>query len=143
MNTTQNGTQTPRATSAFPNPGQPQPMRLRLVVEADFRKNEATLLDELLVKTKDLELRKHDCVLLLSISGKMMKFVFGFQEFDLVGANGVSRQRLTRVLRSMTYRICSGGTWNPYMLKNYAAELGIDLAHIKRFEQYYKGLTDA
>jgi hypothetical protein len=114
-------------------------MRLRLIYEANFQKTEVTLLTEALEES-GLELKRGDCVLLVSMSKKILKFVFGVRDLgEMMGSNGkVYADRHTKVCESKTYRITQGGTFNPMMLQNYANELGIELAHIKRYEEHLK-----
>lgn len=114
-------------------------MRLRLVLTADFRKNEATLLAECQKQIRDLELRRGDCILLLSTHHTILKFVWGAYELDKAFTDGgIERDRGMRIVASKTYRIVDGGKFNPYMLKNYAEDLGIDLAFLRRFEEHFK-----
>jgi hypothetical protein len=115
------------------------PVRLRLIYTANFQKTEVTLLDEALTENH-LDLRNNDCILLVSMSHKIIKFVFGVKELgEMIGGNGKHyADRLTKVCESKTYRITQGGTFNPLMLQNYANALGFELAHIKRFEEHYK-----
>lgn len=116
-----------------------QELRLKLVRTADFRKNEETLLAEVQAEAENMRFGPRDCVLLVSTSGKIIKFVFGFLEHSMVNAAGREiASRKTRVLPSRTYRITDGGIWNPYMLANYAAEIGISLPQLKKFEAHLR-----
>lgn len=121
-----------------PNGHLPQRLRLKFIYRADFRKSEATLLEEAIKEIKHLELGPHDCILLLSGNGKIMKFVFGFLEHEAVSKAGIAMNKITKVLPSRTYRICDHGTWNPHMLANYAAEIGIELTHLKKLQAHLK-----
>lgn len=119
--------------------GEHGPMRLRRVFTADFRKTEATLLAEAQAEVENLRLGRDDCILFISHNGKIMRFVFGFLEHDMVNASGkVVAGKQTKVLPSKTYRITEGGTFNPHMLANYAQELGLELAHLKKFDAHLK-----
>ena len=113
-------------------------MRLRLVYRGDFRKSEETLYAEALKKHPELNLRNGDCILLVSSNGKLLKFVYGFTEHDLVFYQSEKVWGKTKILESVTYRISGSGSWNPLMLQNYANHLGLELAGLKRFEEYYK-----
>lgn len=114
-------------------------VRLRYIVRADFRKNEATLMEEVAKEIKQLRLTKHDAVCMISGGGKILRFVFGFLEHDMVDARGNTvAGKLQRILPSRTYRITAHGTFNPLMLANYAEAMGIELADIKKFESYVK-----
>lgn len=123
---------------ASPNGHLPRQLKLKFIYRADFRKSEETLLNEAMKEVKHLDLGPHDCILLMSGNGKIMRFVFGFLEHEAVNKLGKPMNQITKVLPSRTYRICDHGTWNPYMLANYAAEIGIELAHLKKLEAHLK-----
>ena len=105
-------------------------LRLRVITSGNFRKNEATLYTEFEKEHGPLALKGDDCILFVSKTGKILRFVFA----PVMG-------KKTSVLSSQTLRITVGGTWNPLMLKNYAAQLGIELAGLKCFEDYYQNLV--
>lgn len=117
-------------------------MRLRLVYQGNFTKNEATLFEEAMKENKGVHLGPDDCVLLVSRSGKILKFVFRPEETSYVRFNG-KNGKMTTVLESETYRITGPGRWNPLLLANYAKEVDIDLENVKKFEQHYKALLTA
>jgi hypothetical protein len=112
-------------------------MKLRLVYRGDFRKNEMTLFAEAMKANKELQLGPEDCVLLVSASEKMLKFVFRPHQIGYVDRGGKNGTETT-ILESETFRITGGGRWNPLMLGNYAAQLDIEIEGIKKFESYYK-----
>lgn len=115
-----------------------QPLRLKLIRRADFRKSANTMIEEALKEAENLKLGPSDCVLMISGTGKVLRFVFGFLQHEQVSRAGKALGRAVRVLPSRDYRICDGGTWNPYMLKDYAAEIGLDLQHLKKFEAHLR-----
>lgn len=115
-------------------------LKLKLVYQGSFSKNEVTLFEEAMKANKGIELGPSDGVLLVSRSGKMLKFVRRAQEVGYMNASG-QNGRKTTVVFSETYRITGGGKWSPYMLANYAEELGLTLEGIKRFEQHVKALS--
>lgn len=122
-----------------PSAGPLQELRLKLVRHADFRKTEETILNECMAEAESLRLGARDCILLISSTGKIIKFVFGFLEHEMINAAGRQVEgRKTRVLPSRTYRITDGGTFNPYMLQNYANEMGLTLAHLKKYEAHLR-----
>lgn len=150
MNTTtstnghKNGHTNGHATYAKPDTTGLQEMRLRLVKTADFRKSEETLLEECKQEAEVMSLGARDVVLLVSGTGKMIKFVFGFLEHEMINAGGREVSgRKTKVLPSRTYRITDGGTWNPYMIRNYAEELGLSLPQLKKFESHLRAELSA
>ena len=95
---------------------------------ANFCKSESTLWDEWRAKHKT-KLRANDAVLFVSASRDQCLFVTRIGEVDALRARA-------RVLDSRRWRIV-GGTWNPDMLQNYAHEVGLHFAGIKRFEELY------
>lgn len=111
-------------------------IRIRYVYFGDFRRSEATLLEEVLKIAKDLKLSKNDCVLMMSGRRTVLRFVFGFREVEQIGgAKHEFLGKATRYVHSRTYRIVDGGSFNPYMLKNYAEEIGLSPAGIRRYEE--------
>lgn len=115
-----------------------QPMRLRYITRADFRKSAETMINEALKEVKTLDLGPNDCILMISGTGRILRFVFGFLTHGQVSSAGKVLGRDVRVLPSRDYRICDGGTWNPHMLANYAQEIGLELAHLKKFEAHLR-----
>lgn len=114
-------------------------VRLRYIMRGDFRKSEETLNNEAMKEIRDLKLGKNDAICMLSSSGKVMRFVFGFLEDDMIDARGnIVQDKRTKILPSRQYRITQHGTFNPLMLANYAEAMGLELTEIKRFESYVK-----
>lgn len=112
--------------------------RLRYIGTHDFRRTDANQLDEI-IKSIGEKLGKNDCAIIVSMQGKVLRFIFGAIEHDMVTRAGVYLEgQRTRVVRSQTYRITDGGVFNPYMLQNYANDLGIELAYLKRLEAHLK-----
>lgn len=114
-------------------------VRLRHIMRGDFRKSEETLTNEVMKEIRDLKLGQRDAICMLSSNGKILRFVFGFLEDDMIDAKGHTVQdKRTRILPSRQYRITQHGTFNPLMLANYAESMGIELIELKRFESYVK-----
>lgn len=109
-------------------------LRLRFIMQVSFGKSERTNFIEFKRKNPAVAkmLGPQDVVAFVSKSGDQIRFVYGFDELYHEG-------KKFEVLVSANYRI-SGGQWNPLMLANYAAEMGLDLRGIKRFEDYYRKL---
>lgn len=109
-------------------------MRLKLraiVSDADFRKNEATLYEEFKAsRSYPGKLRANECFLFLSKSRNQLLWFFS----DVRMTDGWTKQ--IAVYDSRRWRIKSG-TWHPFMLANYAADVGIELVGIKRFEEIH------
>lgn len=93
---------------------------------------------EAMKKHKGLTLSSDDCVLFVSGSGKILRFVYGFTEQSVVNAAQRYTGDQTQILESSVYRIVGAGRWNPLMLKNYADDCGLELVGLKRFEEHYK-----
>jgi hypothetical protein len=116
-------------------------LRLLLIHYGDFRKSELTLFNEVAKKNRGLKVGKHDVVALISGNGKQIKFIHGFTSMEVIG--GKTREvtgRKTRILQSDAFRIDGAGSWNPLMLANYAAAVGIELIGLKKFEETYRRL---
>ena len=114
-------------------------MRLKLIHRGDFRKSELTLFNEAMKAHKGLKLGSDDCVLFISGNGKILKFVYGFTEQEVMRySTKETTGNTTKILESTVYRIDGSGTWNPLMLRNYADAAGVSLIGLKRFEQHYR-----
>lgn len=121
-----------------PTNGHRPQLRLRLVATADFRHAEAWQLDEV-IKQVGKKLGKDECAILVSKNGRVMRFIFGAIEHDFIRTDGrIMEGQKTVVVASRTYRVVSGGVFHPYMLQNYANDLGFELAHLKRLEAHLK-----
>ena len=106
------------------------PLRLKLVVTADFRKTEQTNWIELEAAGEiPKNLKPGDVVCMVSSSRNQVVFVFPPYEHAHDG-------KVIRVINSRRLRI-SGGAWNPLMLQNYAADVGLRLSGITRFEEHF------
>lgn len=106
-------------------------MKLRFVYRGDFRKSEVTLYEEAVSERPQMRLRNGDCVALVSSTGKQIKFVYGYTELGE-----------TSILSSETHRITGGGAWNPLMLSDYAAAVGLELEGLPNFERHYRRMRD-
>jgi len=83
------------------------------------------------------DLKKGEAFLFLARGGNQVVFVFRDPTIEFEG------QRVARrVIDSRRLRL-DGGTWNPYMLQNYANEIGLHLVGIKRFEQVHDEMMAA
>jgi|SRR5688572_13344795 len=107
-------------------------MKLRFVGEADFRKNEATLFEEL-QRDKKLKLAEDDVVMFRSGSGDQVLFVHRREttEHEFRGKT-VERS----VIASRRLRV-SWGTWSGLMIADYARMVGISLANVLTLEQWF------
>lgn len=112
-------------------------LRLKAVVACSFQRSEASNL-RLFREASHYpgDLQKGEVFLFLSRMGNQVIFVF--QDPVVNFGEGTPR----RVLDSRRLRI-EGGTWNPYMLQNYANQVGLHLVGIKRFEQIHDELRAA
>lgn len=110
---------------------QANPTRLRLkgVIMCSFQRSEVTNLD--LYRQEPHypgDLKKGEAFLLVSKMGNQVVFIFRDPVFSF-GVGFAAR----RVTDSRRLRL-DGGTWSPYMLQNYANEVGLHLVGLKRFE---------
>lgn len=113
-------------------------LKLKFVGQADFRHTDAWQLDWMITELGG-KLKQGECGILISKLGKVLRFIFPAVEHDMVTTGGrIVEGKKTRVVPSKTYRIVAGGIFNPYMLQNYANDLGIELAHLKRLEQHLR-----
>lgn len=105
-----------------------QHIRLRRVLEGDFRWNEASLYREFTKKEQALaaSFKEDDAVCFVSKTGTQILFVYRVREVE-------GRE----VLTSVRLRLPSG-TWNPLLLQNYAAEVGLHLVGHKFFEEHFR-----
>lgn len=118
-------------------------LRLKWVGTLDFRFSDSSQLDEV-IKHVGTKLGRNECAIIISKQGKVLRFIFGAIEHDMMTVSGrLVADRKTRVVASRTYRIVEGGVFNPYMLQNYANDLGFELAHLRRLEAHLKaeGIT--
>lgn len=114
-------------------------LRLKGVATVSFIRSEATNL-ELYKKQPHYpgDLKDGEAFLFLSKSGNQLVFLFRppilFEKKD---ENTGEVIKTLQVVDSRRWRLPSGSTWHPYMLQNYANEVGIHLVGIKRFETIY------
>lgn len=118
-------------------------MKLKAIFNGDFRKNEATLEQEAIKRTKGMSVGPNECVLFVSRGGKMLQFVFGFQKTNVVYANGRKPGVKTATLLSRRARIVGRGGWNPLMIADHAEELGLNLVQLKKFKEHYLAQQEA
>jgi len=116
----------------------PELIRLRLkgVIQCNFARSEANNLT--LYRQMGHfpgELQAGEAFLFLAKGGNQVLFFFADKQVDFAG---VSRQ----VIDSRKLRLTTG-TWDAYMLQNYANMVGLDLVGIKRFEQIHVAWREA
>ena len=114
-------------------------LRLKLIVEADFRKSEETNFLELKKTGKLPKLRKGEGVLFISKSKNQLVFVEQIEEMEVDTSYG--KRVKARICSSQRFRI-RGTKWNPLMLQNYAEHAGFKIPGIRRFETYYRGYAE-
>jgi|APSaa5957512576_1039674.scaffolds.fasta_scaffold96763_2 hypothetical protein len=108
-------------------------LRLKGVITCSFARSEATNLN--LYRTTPSypgDLKKGEAFLFLSKTGNQIIFVF--HAVALEEEDGKIRE----VIDSRRLRLPHGATWHPYMLQNYAEEVGIHLIGIKSFKDIYE-----
>lgn len=105
-----------------------QKVKLKAICfDQDFRFNEFSIYESFR-KSKRFpgELGSGEVFLFVSCTGNQLLWVLNVSQVDAVG----SQQSLIDTRR---WRL-SGSYWNPAMLANYAAEVGIELVGIRKFE---------
>lgn len=105
-------------------------MKLKLVYECDFRKSEASNFVSAM-KENDLDMRSGDVIMLKSLNGNQIKFVYPVIEITQSMYGGIKRDR--KVYRSLHLRL-DGGHWDPLLLAEYATRVGIQLDNKKLYE---------
>lgn len=110
-------------------------MRLRMVATMSFARSEATNFDSIRAQLKGKRLDPNDVVAFVSLTGNQILFVYHPGEIQV--RPGIRHE----VLRSVRLRLRGRHAWHPLMLANYAAEVGIRLDGLKRFEEHYAQLA--
>jgi len=102
--------------------------------DCDFRFSEASNYEQLL---KDKHFpgppKKNEVYLLVSKTQNQLVWIFNVAEVET--GKGQSRP----IVDTRRWRLLSG-TWSPYMLENYANDVGFSLAGFKRFETEFLDL---
>lgn len=103
-------------------------VKLKKIEHADFRKSEATLFDDFIRRNKYLgSLKSDEVILFISYTENQLIWILNVT----VTSSG------RRIFDSRRWRIEGSGTWNPLMVANYASEVGLALAGLKRYEEYF------
>jgi hypothetical protein len=113
-------------------------MLLRHIATCDFRANEQT---NYLLEVKKYpglaKLGENDVVLLRSMKGDQLVFIFGFRM-----VNDERGRHARRFLRSEKLRL-ERGRWNELMVANYAEQVGIKLDGLKKLEDHLEEIAKA
>jgi hypothetical protein len=113
-------------------------LHLKAVIRCSFQRSEVTNLD--LFRQEGHfpgELLNGEAFLLLAKGGNQLIFIFR-SPVNYESPTGASWE----VIDSRKLRL-TGGTWSPYMLQDYANEVGLNLVGIKRFEQVHDEMQAA
>lgn len=109
-------------------------MRLRLkgiLQDVDFRSTELSIYEGFRrSRSFPGDPKAGEAYLFVSRAGNQLLWILHYEPEIIV----IKTKR--RRIESMKFRV-SGGYWNPLMLANYAADIGIELEGIKRFEDAY------
>ncbi len=110
-------------------------MRLKYIDTCSFQRSEATNFADLKKKNKWV-LLPGEVACLVSMTGDQLVFVYGHRDADPNpdDPNGV----VFPVVHSERLRLSGRQKWNPMMLANYAAGVGMKLEGLKRFEEHYR-----
>ena len=102
-------------------------MQLRYIVEVSFASSELTNFQAWAKahKVEAKQLTAEHVLCFISRTGNQLVFVNGYSG-DALNVIASARYRLTK------------GTWNPMMLANYAAAVGLKLDGLDRFEASFK-----
>lgn len=112
-------------------------LNLRLVASVDFRRGVPRHYDELRARKLFRDIREDETILLISQTGQQLAFVF--REVALPGGHG---HEDSRAIGHFRIQLDKKRTWNPAMLSYYAEQAGIELAHVKRFEDHLAHLRE-
>lgn len=107
-------------------------MRLKYIDTCSFSKSEATNFRELSKKNKWRTLGPDECVLLVSMTGDQVVFVYQTRDVHWF------ESRASEVVHSRRLRLDGRQKWNGTMLVNYAEMVGIKIDGLKRFEEHYR-----
>lgn len=109
-------------------------VKLQAVVPCSFQRSEYTNYMQWRRKNTALarSLREGDVVLLVSAQWDQLIFIYGF-----IGVHEREDGPIRPMIRSERYRLPSGGTFNPYMLQDYAAKVGLHIEGRRRFEDHF------
>lgn len=110
-----------------------QDVRLRAVVTEDFRRSEKTMFDRWRRKNRDLQMRPADAIMFVSGVGNQIVFVFRSVTIDNSEHKGNEEYEVT-VSRKL--RLSGGGVWHPWMIEEYAEELGLRTG-LQPFKQHF------
>ena len=116
-------------------------LRLKGVITCSFGRSEATNLALYQDSGKyPGDLKKGEAFLFISKGGNQILFVFNTIELKVDTQHRKGDGSTTRgVIDSRRLRL-DGGTWHPYMLQDYANEVGIHLVGFRRFEDVHRSL---
>lgn len=112
----------------------------RIVWPADFRRNEVSLLAAL-PRGWLGSLRGNDCIVFVSGTGNQVLFVWRPVVVGTIAGTTryAEHERIAYVSSRLRLNV---GTFNPEMLANYAAAVGLNFDGIERFEERYRRLLN-
>ena len=113
------------------------PVRLRCVLESDFRYGETHHWATFSGRYPNLLSRieswcDFDAVCFVSKTGNQILFMYKLT--TVPSDTGVEKV----VIRSTRFRLLGKSSWSPEMLAVYAASVGIEIINITRFERYWR-----
>jgi hypothetical protein len=107
-------------------------MRLVHVAEVHFGKKPPAHYDELMRKRKDLGgLKNDECILLRSKTGNQLVFIWRDLRLPVDGNRNEARLAL-----QWTQLYLRNGIFNPYMIVDYAKQVGLHIDNLYSFEQH-------
>jgi hypothetical protein len=127
-------TKSPSAGKA-PKPGGRLRLNLRMIATVDFRQGVPTHYEELKRRKLMRDIGDDETILLVSQTGLQLAFVF--REVQIKGRNGDA----VRAIAHYRLQLDRHTPWSPIMLTEYASQAGIELVHVKRFEDHLRGIA--
>ena len=119
--------------------------RLKYIHHGDFRSSEVGLQEAAVAAGKKFGINladrfSNECILAVSSNGKIIYFILGVVEHKTIDFKGHTNGRSSRVLVSLKYRILDHGTFNEYMIADYAEDLGIKLEGLQKLREHLQRL---
>lgn len=107
-------------------------LSLRMIATVDFRIGVPGHYDALKKKRLLRDISDDETVLLVSQTGRQLAFVF--HEVQLNSRSGEP----VKAIAHYRIQLDRHTPWSPLMLSEYAAQAGIELQHVKRFEDHLR-----
>jgi hypothetical protein len=110
-------------------------LSLRMIASVDFRQGVPTHYAELKRRKLTNDIDDDETILLVSQTGLQLAFVFN--EIQIHARSGDP----VRAIAHFRIQLDRCTPWNPIMLSEYAKQAGIELQHVKRFEDHLRDVA--